>query len=178
MKKSRHMAGNSPYADIRIDLKDAMRSSFSGRNAGEFRLSQLEILILWDNILILISPQVWHVWKLKKKKKLNLFWKHMINHGVNMIAAIQPQWGPLTTSQLLLLLQGIIMNCSVLNHVYWIEYRYLTVNDMLFLCVWWWLMLSNKISDSFWLMFLVVIHILEWCCLHVLAVSWLETFPE
>ena len=26
------------------------------------------------------------------------------------------------------------MNCSVLNHVYWIEYRYLTVNDMLF-CV-------------------------------------------
>ena len=40
------------------------------------------------------------------------------------------------------------MNCSVLNHVYWIEYRYLTVNDMLFLCVWWWLMLSNKISDS------------------------------
>ena len=43
-------------------------------------------------------------------------------------------WWPLTTSQLLLLLQGIIMNCSVLNHVYWIEYRYLTVNDMLF-CV-------------------------------------------
>ena len=38
------------------------------------------------------------------------------------------------TSQLLLLLQGIIMNCSVLNHVYWIEYRYLMVNDMLF-CV-------------------------------------------
>ena len=45
------------------------------------------------------------------------------------------------------------MNCSVLNHVYWIEYRYLTLNYMLFLCVWWWLMLSNKISDSenFWL---------------------------
>ena len=40
--------------------------------------------------------------------------------------------GPLTTSQLLLLLQGIIMNCSVLNHVYWIEYRCLTVNDVLF----------------------------------------------
>ena len=40
------------------------------------------------------------------------------------------------------------MDCSVLNHVYWIEYRYLTLNYMLFLCVWWWLMLSNKISDS------------------------------
>ena len=36
------------------------------------------------------------------------------------------------------------MNCSVLNHVYWIEYRYLTVNDMLFLCVWWWLMCRIK----------------------------------
>ena len=34
-----------------------------------------------------------------------------------------------------LLLQGIIMDCSVLNHVYWKEYRYLTVYGMPFPCM-------------------------------------------
>ena len=43
--------------------------------------------------------------------------------------------GPLTTSQLLLLLQGIFMNCSVFNHVYWKDYKNLAVYGMFFLCM-------------------------------------------
>ena len=60
----------------------------------------------------------------------------------------QALMGPLTTLESLLLLKGIIMNCPMLNHVYWKEYEYLTARGMFFL-VWWWFMLSNKMSD-FW----------------------------
>ena len=67
----------------------------------------------------------------------------------------QALMGPLTTSQLLLLLQGIIMNCSVLNHVYWKEYRYFTVYSMLFAVYddnWYcWI----RFLTSFWLIFLM-----------------------
>ena len=61
-----------------------------------------------------------------------------------------PQYTIKTASPLLILLQGITMNSPVLNHIYWKEYRHLMVYGMLF-SVWWWLILSNKISDFFWL---------------------------
>ena len=76
IKKSRHMAGNSHYADIRIDKTRWDRLS----PQWEFRLSQLEILILWQHQHIDIDQApgmtCMKTKKKKKKKKMNLFWKH------------------------------------------------------------------------------------------------------
>ena len=70
-KKSRHMAGNSPIADIRR-WWDRLSPQW------EF-LSQLEILLLLGQHFDI--DQVPGMTCMKTiKKKIKLFWKHMINH--------------------------------------------------------------------------------------------------
>ena len=79
-KKSRHMAGNSPTADIR-HWWDRLFPQW------EF-LSQLEILLLLGQHFDI--DQVPGMTCMKTiKKKITLFWKHMINHVLVVISILE-----------------------------------------------------------------------------------------